>query len=310
MTSTVPLLELGPLFDGNRASDEALADVMAHPAFTDVMRVVTAGSTELLRGNRIVNAIMTDRGRFLLSVFAVYLHAQAKPRDPATGLTPSRMKALFAPHKICSPGRIDAMLTMMRLFSFLEPMPEADDRRLRRLQPTERLMEWHRRRCRFTFLAISRLMPEGAAAIAAMERPGFLQAFQSRLAEIYLSGYFYVEVVPETRMFFERNGGLVSVFSLLMAGETGDTFPPERPVSISFSALSRTYGVSRAHLRRLLAHAETEGLVLRMADKGDAWRILPKLAEATRKVIAHYIVHNAHAVRLALGEFHQEGLAA
>jgi hypothetical protein len=309
LTLPVPPLELDGLFEGNRARSDALDAVMAHPRFADAMRIVIAGWLSMAGGNRLMNTIVTDRGRMLVSLFAVYLHDQRRPGDSSTGLTPGRMKAILEPHDVCSPGRIDALLAVMRMLGYLTVLPDREDRRLRRLQPTEKLLELQRRRSIFTFEAMAVVLPEGGEALAALDRPGFLQAYLGRVSEIYLGGNFYVKIVPEMSALHERNGGLTSMYCLLLAGEPDDAFPPLRPVHASVSRLARRLGISRAQMRRLFAMAETEGLIAREGE-GESWRLLPKLDGAARLLVAHFIVNNTHAARLALEGLAHQDMAA
>src|SRR5439155_347022 len=155
----------------SRPSDAAMAALMRHPRFAEAIRIVAAGIVTLYRNNPKFNQVLPDRGRFLISVFALHLHFGAEPDNPRSGLTVSRMRALCAKQKVCSPGRAEAALMLMRRFGYLAPAPDETDRRLRRLVPTERLIELHRARCAFIFEATAKLLPEGADALAALRSP-------------------------------------------------------------------------------------------------------------------------------------------
>jgi hypothetical protein len=290
-----------PLFEVNRPSAEALAALQSHPRFPEAMRIIAAGLVALYGGNRMFNVVVTDRGRYLMSVLALHLHLSSQPGDPRSGLTVSRLRSLCAEHRICSPGRAETMLVLMRLFGHLTPVPSETDRRLRRLVPSESLIAWHRARCAFIFEAMAKLLPEGAEASAALASPDFLPRFIRHLAESYLQGYYYVDLIPDVRLFYERNAGVAILMRLILAGEPDDAFPPRRPVTISLSALGRSFGVSRIHVRRLLQDCVGEGFLERTADR-EGLRVLPRLAEAVRGVIAVYLAHNAHCARAALAE--------
>jgi hypothetical protein len=300
----------GPLFDGNAPSEAALAAVESHPRFEEALRIVAGGVVAQYRGNRITNMVMTDRGRFLIGVFAVHFHHASRPDDPLSGLTIARMRRVCAEQGICSPGRTEAMMMMMRVFGYLAAAPNERDRRMHRLTPTERLLEWHRHRLTFTFDALALLMPEGGAALSRLHSLGFVESFTSHLARAYLAGLYYVDHVPDMRIFLERNAGLVTLFSLTFAGDADDTIPPARPVRVSMSALGRNFGVSRAHVRRMLQDAARDGLIQRDDADGDTITILPRLAAAYRRALAMYLVHHAHGVRGALAELPETAAVA
>ena len=102
------------LFDGHLPSEAATAAVMAHPRFAEAGRIVAAGLVALYQGERVVNLVMPDRIRYIISVFAMHLHFAGRPNDPNSGLTASRLARLCVERKICSEGRAEAMLAIMR----------------------------------------------------------------------------------------------------------------------------------------------------------------------------------------------------
>lgn len=290
------------LFDGSEPAAKALAAVRTDPQFPAAMRLMSRGAIALYRGNSILNTVGNDRWRFLISVFAIHLHFACQPDDPRSGLTLGRLRRLCVEQKVCSRGRAEAMLEMMRTCGYLAPAPAAGDRRLRRLVPTAELIAWHRERATFIFKAMALVLPEGAQALSALGSAAFMQHFMCRLSESYLAGFFYVDRIPDMKLFLERNAGMMILYSLLLAGEPQDSFPPLRPVSISTSGLARGFGVSRVHVRRLLLDAVKRGFLERTGPSGEGFRVLPRLTDAFASVLAMYIVHNAQCVRLALAD--------
>jgi hypothetical protein len=302
MTPFIPFNNHPPLFEGAAPSPAAIAVLQAHPRFPEAMRAIAVGTVSLYGGNRLLNAVLTDRGRYLMGVFALHLHFSSRPGDPRSALTVSRMRSLCAEHKICSPGRAEAMLILMRFFGHLTSAPSETDRRLRRLVPSEGLIAWHRARCKFVFEAAARLSPVGTQALSALESPDFQPSFIRHLCQSHFAGFYYVDHVPEMRKFYDRSGGVGVLMQLLLAGEGDDCFPPERPVSLSLSALARSFGVSRAHVRRLINDCIREGLLERTRPDGDTFRVLPPLADAVRKLMAVYLLHHLHCAGAALAE--------
>lgn len=287
------------LFDGHLPSQAAIAALIGHPRFPEAGRIVAAGLVALYRGERTVNLVMPDRIRYIISVFALYLHFAGRPNDPNSGLTASRLCKLCAERKICSAGRAEAMLAVMREFGHLVPAPSEEDGRLRRLVPTESLFAWHRRRCEHFFAAAAKVMPEHADALAALDAPEFLRHFLRHLADTHVAGFHYVEHVPQIRLFYERSAGGATLMSIALAGAIDDGFPPARPVSISLSAIARDFAVSRVHVRRLVQDAVGAQLLQRVSALGDELRVSPGLADAIRRVAATYMIHYTHCARLA-----------
>jgi hypothetical protein len=290
------------LFDGQLPSVAALDAVMSHPAFPDAMRDISGRFARLYRGNRVLNTVGTDRWRFLISVFAIHLHFAGTPDNPQKGLTAGRLRRLCAQNKICSPGRAGAMISLMRSFGQLDTVPNTEDRRERLLMPTERLMTWHRERFTVFFQGMEKVLPEGTEALAALDDADFLPRFISQLSRSFLAGFYYVDHVPDMKLFFEHNSGMMALYTLLQSAPAERTFPPTGAMSVSYSAVGRQFGVSRVHVRRLVQNAVKRDLLARVGEKEDQFRILPRLADAFRRTIALYLVHYAQCARATFAE--------
>jgi AraC-like DNA-binding protein len=287
---------------------KSLAALQAHPRFNDAWRIAITGFIEMWQRNRLLNTVVNDRGRLLIGLYAVYFHLLTWPNDARTGLTMSRMVALCSEQKFCSPGRAKAILMLMRMFGYLAPASGEADRRLRRLVPTERLMALHRERNRRIFGATAVVMPECAEAFAAQSHPDFTALFVHRYCEQLLAGFRFIDVVPDLQLFIERNGGTMVLCSLLLAGGADESFPPISPVTISASALSRRFGVSRSHVRRLLQDAERQELLQRL--EGDRIRLVPRLTQASSDFIGTQFLLVAHCAQGAYAALRQEGAVA
>jgi AraC-like DNA-binding protein len=283
---------------------EALAALQAHPRFAAAHSAASAGFIAQWQGNRILNSLVNDRGRLMISLFAVHLHLLSRPNDPHSGLTVSRMTALCSEQKFCSPGRAKAMLMLMRAFGHLAPAPNEADRRLRRLVPTECLMALHRERFRRVFEAVVMVLPEYAKAFSAQTHPDFIGLFVCRYCERFLAGFRFVDLVPHMRLFADRNAGVMILCSMVLSGETDDVYPPTLPISVPPSKLSRRFGVSRAHVRRLLQDAVNEGLLERL--DGDNVRLLPRLRQGANDFMAAQFLLVAHCAREALADIGRE----
>ena len=304
-------LSAGPLlFDGHLPSAPAIAATMAHSRFPEASRIAASGLVAFYQGERIVNQVMPDRIRYIISVFAMHLHFAGRSNDPSSGLTASRLRKLCVERKICSAGRAAAMLAIMRGYGHLVPAPGDADRRLRRLAPAESLFAWHRKRCTYFFEAAAKVMPEHAPALTALDTPGFMPHFMRHLARIHVSGFHYVEQAPDVRLFFERSAGGPILMSIMLAGQSDDTFPPSRAVSISLSAIARDFGVSRVHVRRTVQEGVSAGLLVRAGPSGDEVTVSSRLSDAVRRVLTLYILHYTHCARLTHADISRNSAVA
>jgi hypothetical protein len=296
-----------PLVGAKGPPREAIAALQAHPRFAEASRTAHVGAMNIWQRNRLLNTLVNDRGRLLISLFAVHLHLLSRPNDPHSGLTVSRMTALCSEQKFCSAGRAKAMLMLMRVFGYLAPASNEADRRLRRLVPTERLMALHRERIRRHFEAVVMVFPEHAETFAAQSHPGFTEFYICRFCEKFLAGFRFVDFVPDMRLFVDRNAGAMVLCTMLLSGEADDTYPPTLPVPVSSSALSRRFGVSRAHVRRLLQDAENQGLLERL--DGDRVRLLPRLRQGANDFMAAQFLIAADCAQAALADIRRESAA-
>ncbi len=293
---------LPPLMrSGGELGPETVTALCHHPQFARAMRAVLAGHVDLYRGNRILNYVGYDRGRLVVGLLALYLHVSRHPGDPTSGLTAHALKSLCVEQDLCSPGRARAMLSVLRLFGYVAPLP-GSDRRYKLLAPTDLLMTSLRQRWSMMFGALALVLPEGVDALARLERDDFFAALVRRVVDQFRSGLRALQVVPELRLFAERNAGLNILFSLVIAGDADDTMPPTRPVRVSISELARRFSVSRAHVLRLLRDAAAEGLLARSGVAEDAITILPPLARALRDGVAIVFLFFAQCARAAMAD--------
>lgn len=299
-----------PAFAGSNFTKEALQAVRAHPAFPQAARQVATGFVELYQGNRLLNTIVNDRGRMLVGYLAIYLHLFGPPGERSPGLTVSRMKKVCSELGVCSGGRAETMLILMRMFGHLETAPAAADRRTRYLVPSRRLLESVQVRWLMQFQAMAPVLPEIAPAIAAVRRPDFTAALIKRLGQRFFAGLRIIEHAPGFELFADRNAGVMIAYSLLLAGERGDAFPPQQPVKLSISAAARRFGVSRVHVRKLLRDAEEQGYLSRPGSAEGEVLLSPRMIDATLDFIASAFLYLGHCAVTAADEIEDRPAAA
>jgi DNA-binding MarR family transcriptional regulator len=292
--------------DGGELSLAAVAALCGHPRFPAAMRAMMNDNVRLFRGNRILNYLGYDRGRLIVGILALSLHASRRADDPGSGLTAQRLKTLCVEQDLCSAGRARAMLSLLRLFGYVAPA-EGSDGRYKLLAPTELLITFLRERWSAMFDAIALIAPEGAAARAALSRDDFLAALARAVAQEFRTGIRALERAPELEPFAEHNAGLMILSSLVVAGEPDDTMPPSRPIKLSISELARRFSVSRAHVLRLLRAADAQGLIKRSTGAQEAITLTPPLSGALRQSVALLFLFYVRCARIALADVGRSG---
>jgi hypothetical protein len=98
-------------------SPAARAALRSHDGFPAAVRRAASGMLDLHYGNRLLNLIVNDRGRFVVGLIALDLHFHRD--ETGVGLTPGRLRQLCGLTGTCSPTRASALLALMRLGEFV-----------------------------------------------------------------------------------------------------------------------------------------------------------------------------------------------
>lgn len=304
LARSLPQAEYDPVrgLGGYVVSEAALAALKRHPEFNEAWRTVAVSLIKQYRGTRLLNALINDCGRNAIAVLALYLHRTATPGDARSGLTVSRMKAICADQDIASPGRIEALIMMMRAFGFVRPLPDGSDRRVRRLEPTERLIAILHERWDTVLGAMTPIFPDAGHARAALSDEAFERALVQRFGVYFLSGFRLMDDPETMGLFGQRNGGLAIAFSLVTAGGPREPDDMARPVPISISALARQFGVSRVHVRKMLRDAAAAGYLAWPESRGAEITVLPPLVEAVQNFFANAFLFMRHCANEAFDE--------
>jgi len=298
-----------PGIDWAGPTSEEVAALRRHPNFAEAMKASMRVPLDLYQGNRLVNLIINDRGRYVLSMFALHLHYSRRPDEPTSGLTAGRLQAMCVQESVCSFGRAGALINLLRWTGYLAPAPTSQDRRVRLLMPTEKLIEMHRERWRRQLRAVALVLPEAGDALSHFDHPAFDPAFTAAQASDFLGGFRLLNDAPDVQFFADRNAGLFILFSIVLAGAPDDAVPPTRLVTVSASALAKRFHVSRSHVIKLLREAVDAGLLERPGPANE-FRMTPRLREATQVVLATLQAFTAGAARAALDAVAREHAAA
>jgi len=264
----------------------AIAALRAHPRFTEAIRASARGIIELHRRSRLMSWFMSDRPLAIIGYAVIYLHAHGRDDDMRSGLTPSRFKDFCRDTGLCSPGRAGAILAFMRLTGHLEAIAHPADRRITRLQPSEKLLDMLRSRLARQFAAIVMVRPDIAPAIERIGRPEFERALSRFLGDWYRAGTRIIDHAPTMRLFAERDAGVLILLSLMLAGGQHDAPVPAGPAPVSIAALARQFRVSRTHVLRLIRDAEAAGLMTRTGSKGEKIIVSLELRDDLQNLLA------------------------
>lgn len=284
----------------DRASIPSLAAVAAlrsHPRFHIAARESVRNVIELYRADRLLNALMSDRARALFTHAALYLH-YGRTKDGEPRLTVGAMKDLCVALKLCSRGRCEAMLALMRAAGLFAAAPNLDRRR-RPLVPTEKLFALHRERWTAHLRPMRHVIPEAESWLAGLNDPDFARAFVMALSERFVAGLRIVAHAPLLESFIGRNAGLITLLSLAQSGPADGPFASSAPIALSINALASKFSVSRKHVLTLLRDAEELGLLVRGGPANNEVAFLPPGREALENFLATMFLYLAESAEQA-----------
>ncbi len=230
----------------------------------------TAGITALCRifgGNllgayessRELNRTIRKATRFALIVFIMYLHHYRGRGEP--GVTYTRLREIFAMGStsgvFATPTRIKAMLGLMQKAGQLRRAAAGADRRVRVLEPTEKLAEpmaiWLR-----AFLdAAAHAVPLARPVEGILAMPEFFAELFSYNALAYMHDRFVLyEAFPEIGFIMSRENGYITLREILRTLELVDgMWRAQAP----YVELERRFYMARGTARNLVTEAERRG---------------------------------------------------
>jgi hypothetical protein len=260
-------------------SGDEIARMRSHPRFHDALKALAVDMAGHYQVNRILNRLINDRARLVFGMMALDLHFTGQPSGEK-GFMVTQAQDICVSHGICSAGRATAMIALMRFAGYLEVRP-SQDRRMRLYGITDKLTATHHGRWRHVFAALAMVLPEGQAALTALAREQFTPIYAHLLAKDFLAGLRVMHgSAPELGLFAERNCGLVILFNLIADGAD------ETDVPVSISGVAQRFGVSRAHVTKLLRDAEEAGFVSLSGSGPYRLVFTPRLLEAAQVFFA------------------------
>jgi hypothetical protein len=289
------------------AREQQIEALVAHPAMPDAVRLMCSGLVQLFQGNRLLNLIASDRARLVMAFMATYLDARHDPRDPLSGLTVNRYKALCASTGLCSPGRGAAMLGLMRFAGYLEPATRAHRGLPLRLVPTEKLLLQQRTRWRLVFSALSLLRKEAVWALAHLDDPTFERVFIRNACDLFLARERPLEHARALILFAEHKAGLMILMRLMLSAAPESGMPPTGPMSVPVAQLARNFVVSRAQVTEILRSATDAGLIEPVGGDPSAYALSPELRASIVRFLAALFVLSTDALAATAAEMRNGG---
>jgi hypothetical protein len=216
------------------------------------------------------SSVFATQQRWLMAHAGLALHFRRDPADERGGLTAARFLDVIARHRVASRNTADAFIKEMVKYDVARYLPEARDRRVRPLAPTETSIG------ALTMWAIAHLTTldglDGGSRLAGFRAgPDSLARLQPLIADGLLTSAAVREPVATFSLFTWLNNGGVVMDWLISGIEAADVDAERIPTGVlSISDMAAWVKLSRTHLARKLRQAEAMGSIGWFGKRGDS----------------------------------------
>lgn len=280
----------------------SLESLLANSRFPEARKLYLDRFLDVYGEDPFLVRLLIESGRFLVYMIAVVLDAGQDPERRETWFTIGRLKQCMAMFGLASDRQIDHLVSRLRAVGFIDVVPSVKDRRIRILKPTERMLAHDRDWLAAHYAPLTVLCPHNDYGLIMQRDPRF-QVVHRRTAMEFLPLAARVMLsVPDMMLFFDRAAGHMVLAALLHAAMAE---PDHLHAAVPYADIGDRFGVSRTHVRQLLAAAQDLGLVKLQARGGHRVEILPRLWASYDRGIAggmflHDLVYGAATGRQAV----------
>jgi hypothetical protein len=270
-------------------------EIFAHPHFREARDAMVDALLRLYEHEPFLNRLLLQVGRNLMFTVLMCLHARRDDADPASLPTLRLLKREMAAFGLASPRRIADLVSRLIATGYLEQVPWARDRRLRILQPTEKMIEQDLDWLVSHYVPLQVLYPDpGYPPIMKRDRE-FQLAFRLVTGSQLTRAAQLLARNPTMMLFMVREAGIMTLVKLLqLVRADGET-----TCEVSYSDIGARFGVSRTQVRKLLTEAEEYGLVQLTRGRQRRVRLTPAFIETFDRFIADTMEGHDLVYRLA-----------
>lgn len=282
---------------GTLPAHRSVEEILAHPDFPAARALFVAEHAKVYEAGTFPAQLGADIGRVTTLAIIVCLHAAYDPADRATWPTLNRLKDQVARFGFASPRLIDDFVARLGQTGYVAMERQPEDSRVRLLKPTERLLAWDREWIAAHFAPLALLYPDPGYGPPGRRDPAFqavhagaaLAAFDAIIAMTWSN----LEIV----FFLSATSALIILLSFFAMGGAD---PESRIRESDLAHLAPRFGVSRTHIRNILAVARERGFLIRSGPRNAFIRLTPRWSTAFDRFIADSLAQSDLTYRLAL----------
>jgi hypothetical protein len=267
-------------------------EILRHPNMAQGRKLYLERFLALYERDAFMARLLVETGRFLVFHTAVVLGAAQDLERRETWLTVGRLKRELAVFGAGSDRHIDQLVGRLCAVGFMTSQPAPDDRRVRILEPTEKMLAHDRAWLAVHYAPLTLVSRFGDYQAVMDEDPDYQRRHRRQAIDFLPFSGRLLAVAPDLLLFFKHAGGhMISAALLGAAMAAGDVH-----AAVPYADVGARFGLSRTHVRSILLEAQDAGLVRIDGRGGRRVEILPRLWESYDRGLAagmfsHDMVH-------------------
>jgi DNA-binding MarR family transcriptional regulator len=258
-------------------------EILAHPRFPFARDEFVKAMLALYEHKPLLNRLLLEASRTVLLAVIMCLYARYDEADRATWPTLRLVADSMAEHQLASPSRVHDLVARLVTSGYLEQRAAPQDRRVRILTPTAKMIAQDQDFLVSHHLPLQILFPDPGYGPIMTRDPAFQLKQRLVSRDLFAVGAQILAGNPVMMLFQGRDAGIMILIKMIQmaGGQSGAA-----PLKISYSDLGERFGVSRTHVRELLEEAEQMGLVRLTKGRGRFVELMPPLLQAFDRLIA------------------------
>jgi hypothetical protein len=192
----------------------------------------------------------------------------------------------MAEHHLASASRVHDLISRLIKTGYVEQRAAPQDRRVHILMPTRKLIAQDQDFLVSHHVPLQILYPEPGYGLIMDRDPAFQLKQRLVSRNLFALGAQILAGNPIVMLFMNRDAGIMILIKMIqMSGAQGGA----EPLEVSYSDLGGRFGVSRTHVRKLLADAEELDLVRLSKAGGQSVELKPALLQAFDRLVADVV---------------------
>jgi hypothetical protein len=262
-----------------RSSEE----ILPHPRFVPARIAFVDAVLALYEDNPFLTRLLLEAGRYLTFGNIMCMHARYDETDRSTWPTMGRLKESMLQFGVASPRRVEALVARLVHSGFLEMVPAKQDRRVRILTPTERMIDQDLDWLAAHYLPLHVLYPDAGYAPLVQRDRAFQTAQRLVCMDFLGHGAGILANNPGIMLFLGRDAGVMILIKLIQMTHAAKDVSA---IGLSYPDIGARFGVSRTHVREVLLEAERAGFVLLSGRGGQLVQLTPAVMQVFDRFIA------------------------